>query len=149
MPGTRVATPWIGLVGLVVLLAPGAAPAQERFPDPPPGHGLYSDAVRVGDLVFLSGVVAGDPDPATQFRNVFERIGRILEANGSGLDRIVDLTTYHVDMHEHIDEFISVKAEFVPELPSWTAVGVTELYSPRALIEVKVIAAVTEAVEGG
>lgn len=118
--------------------------AQERFPDPPPPHGLYSDAVRVGDLVFLSGVVGGDPDPTAQFRSVFERIGRILEANGSGLDRIVDMTTYHVDMHEHIDEFIAAKAELVPELPSWTAVGVTELYSPRALIEVKVIAAVTD-----
>ncbi|WP_423929200.1 hypothetical protein [Candidatus Palauibacter sp.] len=37
-----------------------------------------------------------------------------------------------------------VKDEFLPELPSWTAVGVTELYSPGVLIEVKVIAAVDE-----
>ena len=51
------------------------------------------------------------------------------------------MTTYHVDMHAHIQDFVEVKNEFVPNLSSWTAVGVTELYSPRALIEVKVIAA--------
>ena len=127
---------------MLLLMSAGTALSQERFPDPPPGHGLYSDAVRVGDLVFLSGVVSGDPDPAQQFRSIFERIDRILQEAGSGLDQIVDMTTYHVDMHEHIDAFIEVKSEYVPNLPSWTAVGVTELYSPRAFVEVKMIAAV-------
>lgn len=127
---------------MLMLTSTGTAMSQERFPDPPPSHGLYSDAVRVGDLVFLSGVVSGDPDPARQFRNIFERIDRILQEAGSGLDRIVDMTTYHVDMHEHIEDFMEVKSEYVPDLPSWTAVGVTELYSPRAFVEVKVIAAV-------
>ena len=55
-----------------------AAPleGQERFPDTPPAHGLYSAADRVGDLVFLSGVVSGADDPTTQFRQVFARIGQ-------------------------------------------------------------------------
>jgi enamine deaminase RidA (YjgF/YER057c/UK114 family) len=127
---------------VLVLASTGTAMSQERFPEPPPSHGLYSDAVRVGDLVFLSGVVSGEADPAQQFRNTFERIGRILQEAGSSLDRIVDMTTYHVDMHEHIQDFIEVNSEYVPNLPSWTAVGVTELYSPRAFVEVKVIAAV-------
>ena len=125
-------------------LGPAPTAAQERFPDPPPAHGLYSDAVRVGDLVFLAGVVSRDPDPATQFRDTFRRIGQILEDAGSSLERVIDITTYHLDMHAHIDAFIEVKEEFLPELPSWTAVGVTELYSPGVLIEVKVIAAVDD-----
>ena len=125
-------------------LGPISGAAQERFPDPPPEHGLYSDAVRVGDLVFLAGVVNRDPDPATQFRNTFRQIGQILQDAGSSLDRVIDITTYHLDMHVHIDAFIEVKDEFLPELPSWTAVGVTELYSPGVLIEVKVIAAVDD-----
>lgn len=130
------------VLAMLLLTSTRTALSQERFPDPPPGHGFYSDAVRVGDLVFLSGVVSGDPDPAQQFRSIFERVDRILQEAGSGLDRIVDMTTYHVDMHEHIEAFIEVKSEYVPNLPSWTAVGVTELYSPRAFVEVKVIAAV-------
>ncbi|MDH3735346.1 MAG: Rid family hydrolase [Gemmatimonadota bacterium] len=127
---------------LALALIPGLVVAQERFPDPPPSHGLYSDAVRVGDLVFLAGVVSGDPDPAAQFEQVFDRIASILEEVGSGMDRVIDITTYHLDMHEHIDEFVEAKNRALPNLPSWTAVGVTELYSPGVLIEVKVIAAV-------
>ena len=132
------------LAALLPALSAAPAAAQERFPDPPPEHGLYSDAVRVGDLVFLAGVVNRDPDPATQFRNAFRRIGQVLEEAGSSLERVIDITTYHLDMHAHIDTFIEVKDEFLPELPSWTAVGVTELYSPGVLIEVKVIAAVDD-----
>jgi enamine deaminase RidA (YjgF/YER057c/UK114 family) len=124
------------------LLAPSQMLAQDRFPDPPRENASYADAVRVGDLVFLSGVVSSDPDPATQFRRIFERIGRILGDAGSSLDRVIEITTYHVGMHDHIDLFMEVKSEFMPNLPSWTAVGVTELYSGSALVEVKVIAAV-------
>ena len=124
------------------LALPCVLRAQDRFPDPPPAHGLYSDAVRVGDLVFLSGVVSRNADPATQFREVFARIGAILEEAGSSLANVVDMTTYHLDMHGHIDAFIEAKNAALPNLPSWTAIGVTELYSPGVLIEVKVIAAV-------
>lgn len=124
------------------LLLPAPSLAQDRFPNPPRANASYSDAVRVGDLVFLSGVVSSDPDPATQFRTIFERIERILRDAGSSLDRVIEITTYHVGMHDHIQVFMGVKSEFLPNLPSWTAVGVTELYNANALVEVKVIAAV-------
>ncbi len=137
------------LLGVGLILGAGAvnastASAQERFPNPPPSHGLYSDAVRVGDLVFLSGVVSGDADPITQFTRAFERIEQILENVGSSMDHVIDITTYHIGMHDHIAQFIEVKNQFMSALPSWTAVGVTELYSPGVLIEIKVIAAVAE-----
>lgn len=89
-------------------------------------------------------MVSGADDPLTRFRQVFARIGQILEDAGSSLDRVIDITTYHRDMHAHIDAFIEAKNEAMPSPPTWTAVGVTELYSPRALIEVKVIAAVDD-----
>lgn len=129
--------------GLVLVSAPVLS-AQERILHPPRDGALYSDAVRVGDLVFLSGVVSGGTEPAAQFPGIWRRIGGILEQAGSGLDHIVDITTYHVDMHDHIDDFITVKNEFLPENPTWTAVGVTELYMAEAVVEVKVIAAVAD-----
>lgn len=125
----------------LVALSPAILSAQERFPENP--RGMYSDAVRVGDLVFMSGVVGLESDPTEQFRSIFRRIERILENAGSSLEQVVDLTTYHVDMHDHIDEFMAVKAEFLPNLPTWTAVGVTELYLSEAKVEVKIIAAAT------
>ncbi len=131
----------VAAVALAVVAHAPAISAQERFPDPAPAHGLYSDAVRVGDLVFLSGVVSGHGDPRTQFGQVFARIGQILDEAGSGLEHIVDITTYHLDIQAHIGPFIEAKNEALPNLPTWTAVGVTELFSPGVLIEVKVIAA--------
>lgn len=139
---SRIRIGFLAASALALAIAASPAAGQERFPDPPPMHGLYSDAVRVGDLVFLSGVVSAAPDPLTQFRQVFARIGQILEEAGSGLDHVVDITTYHLDIHEHIDAFIEAKNEALPSLPTWTAVGVTELFSPGVFIEVKVIAAV-------
>lgn len=129
------------LASLVFLfmLWPATASGQERLAGT---SSLYADAVCTGDLVFLSGIVAPYPDPHEQFRWVFERIGELLEEFDSGFERIVDMTTYHIDMREHIDDFIEVKNQFMPELSAWTAVGVTELYSPGAYIEVKIVAAV-------
>ena len=54
-------------------------------------------------------MVAGSDDPLTQFRLVFSRIGQILEQAGSGLDHVVDITTYHLDMHAHVGDFITAK----------------------------------------
>ena len=132
----------LSVLTVAALASVRTAAAQDRFPEPPPAHGLYSDAVRVGDLVFLSGVVSAAADPTTQFRQVFARIGQILDEAGSGLDHVVDITTYHLDIQAHIGPFIEAKNEALPNLPTWTAVGVTELFSPGVFIEVKVIAAV-------
>ena len=129
----------------IPFLTPTTAESQLRFSEPAPIHGLYSDAIAVGDLVFLSGIIAPHEDPEAQFRNVFGRMGRILESLDSGLDLVVDMTTFHVDMHEHIGSFTQVKNEFMDHLPTWTAVGVTELFEPAAYIEVKVVAAVRDA----
>lgn len=136
----------VGLLAIVIM--PAAVQAQERILVPERAGAMYSDAVRVGDLIFLSGVVAGGEEPANQFRRIWSRIGTILEESGSSLEHIVDITTYHVDMHSHIDDFIAIKAKFLPQNPSWTAVGVTELYMAEPVVEVKVIAAVAEGQEG-
>lgn len=132
----------VALFTLVGASGPSSLAGQERYPDPPRSGAMYSDAVRVGDLVILSGVVSIAETPSEQFRQIFQRIGRILERAGSSLEQVVDITTYHVDMHAHIDDFVAVKSEFLPNLPTWTAVGVTELYMSESLVEVRVIAAV-------
>jgi enamine deaminase RidA (YjgF/YER057c/UK114 family) len=57
------------------------------------------------------------------------------------MDHIVDMTTYHVGLREHLDAFIKVKDEFVSEpYPAWTAIGVTELITKGTLIEIRIIA---------
>ena len=107
-----------------------------------------SDAVRVGDTIWVSGKVGIDQDGdmckgvEQQTRWAFQRLQNSLAKAGATLDDIVELVTYHVSM-EDLDTFMKVKSEFIHrDFPAWTAVGVTELYARGALIEVKATAVV-------
>lgn len=101
----------------------------------------YAPIVKVGKTLYLSGIVAGDPDPEQQFERVFEHLEAVLAEAGADLSNVVEMTTFHVNMREHIETFIEVKDRHMSEpYPAWTAIGITELFSPRALVEVKVTA---------
>jgi enamine deaminase RidA (YjgF/YER057c/UK114 family) len=106
-----------------------------------------SPVLDSGDFVFLSGITGTHPDlsvaadPESQFRDAFRFLRANLEAAGLNFDHIVEMTTYHVGLREHLDTFIKVKDEFIVEpYPAWTAIGVTELITVGTLIEVRVIA---------
>lgn len=66
----------------------------------------YLDAVIAGDLIFLSGIVAGLPpgsaDLSAAFDRAYQHIGRILSRAGAGYDDIVDLTTFPTDITAQI-----------------------------------------------
>lgn len=107
----------------------------------------YSDFVRAGDLIFLSGQVGVDAtgqspvDPAEQYRLAFESIGRVLESAGCRPEHVVDMMSYHTNYPEHMAEFIAAKAAFQGDArPAWTAVGVAKLGMPETLVEIKVTA---------
>ena len=107
-----------------------------------------SDAVQVENLIWISGKVGIDRNGKLengieqQSRAAFQRIQDTLAHAGASLDDIVEIVTYHVSMKD-LDEFVKVKSEFLRrDFPAWTAVGVTELYTPEALIEIKATAVV-------
>lgn len=70
--------------------------------DAPQAIGPYSQAVSAGSLLFLSGQIGLDPatgqmagkDVAAQMCQVLKNIAAVLEAGGSGLDRVVKSTIY-------------------------------------------------------
>ena len=110
--------------------------------------GPYPHARRVGDLLFLSGI--GPRQAGTnaipegieaQTRATIENIRTILEAAGSSLDKILDVTVYLTDMKRDFDRFNKVYAEYLGEVkPTRTTVGVDSLPTPIS-VEMKVIAA--------
>ncbi len=54
---------------------------------------------------------------------------------------VVEITTYHVELKRHLDTFVRVKDEYVAEpYPAWTAIGVSELITDGALVEIRAIA---------
>ena len=74
----------------------------------PAAIGPYSQAIRAGSLLFVSGQIPLDPDTATlvegditvQTHRVFRNLAGILEAAGSSLDRVLRATVYLADMND-------------------------------------------------
>jgi enamine deaminase RidA (YjgF/YER057c/UK114 family) len=106
-----------------------------------------SPGVRLGDLLFVSGCTGANlypKDPEAQIRQAYQYVAEVLAAGGASWDDVVSMTTYHVNMRAHIDEVLQIHREFVTRrpYPAWTALGVTELFEPEAILEVAVIARV-------
>lgn len=115
----------------------------------PAAIGTYSQAVRHGDLVFLSGQIplvpasmelVGD-DFEAQVRQVFDNLSAVCAAAGASLDDIVKLTVYLVDM-DRFAEVNRIMGEYFSEpYPARAAIGVASL--PRgAQIEMDAIVGV-------
>ncbi len=107
----------------------------------------FAPAVEVDKFVFFSGVTGTRPDrsissdPETQFRDAFETVLLYLAEAGLSFNDVVDMTTYHVGLRKHLEIFKKVKDEFVKEpYPTWTAIGVAELITKAALVEIRVVA---------
>src|SRR6186997_475275 len=74
----------------------------------PAAIGPYSQAIRAGSLLFVSGQIPLDPasgtmvdgDIAAQTHHVFRNLTGILEAAGSSLDRVVRATVFLADMND-------------------------------------------------
>lgn len=105
----------------------------------------FAPAVRVGKEVFCSGQLGNgpdgkiDPDPSVQFGQAFENVRSVLEEAGAKLSDVVEMTTYHVGLREHIGVFMQVKDGFIKKnYPAWTAIGVSELAFEGAMVEIRV-----------
>jgi len=126
--------------------APNTAPIMATNAAAPVGP--YPHARRVGDLLFLSGI--GPRRPITneipagieaQTRATVENVKAILEAAGSSLEKILDVTVYLTDMKGDFDRFNRVYAEVLGKIqPTRTTVGVDSLPTPIS-VEMKIIAA--------
>ena len=121
-------------------------------PNAPQAIGPYSQAVRVGDMLFLSGQIALDPASSelvttsfeAQVRRVFANIQAVLHAAGANFSHVVKTTVFLKDMARFAD-MNGIYAEFFPEdPPARSAVEAARL--PKDVdIEVDVIAFVGEA----
>lgn len=100
----------------------------------PAAVGPYSQAVRVGDLLFTAGQICLRPDGTlaggdvrAQTRQVLENLRAVLEAGGSGLEHVVKCTCFLADMNEY-GPMNEVYAEFfAQDPPARSAVQVARL----------------------
>ena len=108
----------------------------------------YTDAVRAGDLVFVSGIVAvdregqlvGGADVVAQARQVFENMREVLAAAECGFEDVVKVTIYLTDVDDR-PSINPVRQEVFGEArPASTLVEVSRLAVPGAKIEVEAVA---------
>ncbi|MBS1198364.1 MAG: endoribonuclease [Proteobacteria bacterium] len=107
----------------------------------PAAIGTYSQAVRVGDTVYLSGQIGLDPQSMqmvegieAQVTRVFENLKAVAEAAGGSLADVVKVNIYLTDLANFAKVNEGMARYFSEPYPARAAVGVKEL--PRgALVE--------------
>jgi len=107
----------------------------------PSAIGTYSQAVRVGDTVYLSGQIGLDPASMNlldgvdaQIVRVFDNLKAVAEAAGGSLADVVKLNVFLTDLANFVKVNEVMKSYFSEPFPAPSAVGVASL--PRnALVE--------------
>ena len=116
----------------------------------PAAIGPYSQAIKSGGLLFLSGQIPLDPATGqivaggidAQTRQVFANIGAILQAAGASFDHVVSATVYVADMNDFAKVNEIYATYFNAPAPARATVQVARL--PKdSLVEIQVIAAVS------
>ena len=111
----------------------------------PQAIGTYSQAIRTGDTVYLSGQIGLDPETMqmaegmeAQAHRVFQNLRAVAEAAGGRLDDIVKLTVYLTDL-VHFPRINEIMAGYFSRpYPARAAVGVAGL--PRsAMVEIEAV----------
>jgi len=116
-------------------------------PGAPKAIGPYSQAVRAGQLLFVSGQVPLDPatgqmvegDIAAQTRRVFDNLGAVLKAGGRSFADVVRTTVFLADMNDFAAVNEVYGSYFTEPYPARATVQVARL--PKdARVEIDVIA---------
>ena len=115
----------------------------------PPAIGPYSQAVRMGNLLFCSGQIPLDPatghlvtgDIAAQTRQVFANLGAVLAEAGATFDHVARTTVYLADMNDFAAMNEVYATFFTTPAPARSTIQAAGL--PRnARVEIDVIAVV-------
>ncbi len=115
-------------------------------------QGYYDDwrmspGLACNGFVFLTGLTGVTPegnlasDPEEQIREAFRQVLSVLEEGGLDFGHVVEMTSYHSGLKDHLGLFKQVRAEFVREpYPAWTAIEVAGFVTEGVIVEIRLIA---------
>lgn len=113
----------------------------------PRAIGPYSQAVRAGDLVYLSGQTPIDPATGKlvaggigeQTRRAFQNLNAVLEAGGLSMQDVIKVNVYLTDMADFAEMNAAYQEQFSPPYPARTTVAVAGL-PLGARVEIEMVA---------
>ncbi|MFT5012413.1 MAG: 2-iminobutanoate/2-iminopropanoate deaminase [Patiriisocius sp.] len=141
----------LSIVIILLFLSSGVSAVDIEFKNPESFKKLglpFSEAVRVGDLLFLSGQLGNQPGSLslveggveTETRQTMENIKAVLESNQLGLDRVVKCTLFLADIAEWPKVNAVYKTYFGENPPARSALAASGL-ALDARVEIECIAA--------
>lgn len=115
-----------------------------------PAERMWSNCLRVDDLVFISGMTARGSDGQTidgadeyeQSKVIFDKIKALVEAAGGVMDDIVKMTIFVTNMANNSHVWKARQEYFTGDFPACTLVEVAGLAKPEILLEIEAIAVV-------
>ena len=121
---------------------------SSQVAEPPPGR--WSNALRVGDMLFISGTVSRAPDGVSiqgsseyeQARIIFGKIRHLVEAAGGAMSDIVKMTIYVVNIKQNTEVWRARQEFFTGDFPCSTLVEIRNLATPEILVEIEAIACI-------
>jgi reactive intermediate/imine deaminase len=113
--------------------------------NPPISH--YTDAVRFGNILLISGLapvdedmnLIGGDDAAAQTRQIFVNMEKILDAAGASFADVLRVTVYLTDINDR-STINPVRQEYFGDTrPASTLIGINELAIPGMKVEIEAI----------
>ena len=110
----------------------------------------YTPAVKVGDMVIVSGIPSGPGATyEEQMHAMFRHAKATLETAGATLADVVEITTFHAHAKDtasfraEFEKLTPIHHEYFPaNYPAWTAVGTTALLADGAAVEMRLVAVI-------
>jgi 2-iminobutanoate/2-iminopropanoate deaminase len=134
--------------GEVAMSSEGKARREEiAVPGLAPAISHYTDAVRFGDLLFVSGIIAvdadlklvGGDDVVAQTYCVFENMKKVLAVVGATFADVLKVTVFLLDVNDRV-KINKVRQEYFGSArPASTLIGVRELALPGVKIEIEAV----------
>ncbi|MBI05207.1 MAG: enamine deaminase RidA [Pelagibacteraceae bacterium] len=109
---------------------------------PEPNGNIYSNCLKVGNQLILSGMIASDTNGDVYHQSVdcFQKIKSLIEAAGGRIEDVAKLNIYLTDM-DNRPGFGRARSEFFSgRMPCSTLVAISALASPDALVEIEATA---------
>src|SRR5262245_33172955 len=113
-----------------------------------PAPGLWSNCIRVGDAVYVSGMTSRANDGVTiqgkeayaQAKVTCAESKHLVEAAGGAMGDVVKITIYVTDIGKNAEVWRARKEAFTGDFPASTLVEVSALAKPEILVEIEAVA---------